>query len=386
MPLARLVTQHNGYMWVADTVESSTRFPHRVRFSHLQQPEDWATADYFDVDPDDDGSPITALVPFKDHLLIFKKDSLWACYGYSKDDFFVERITPVTGVNDPRAVTVNSGVCYWFNSDGQVMAYNGRSVAPLTDSLRWWSDIGKIQHGGDHVLMWTDARLFLSLEAGAGQSSARWLFVYDPTIKALTRYDKVVDDMFHWIRLDDDADPLFLFADDRNMYRFDRSYEVDTDTPDFIADVTGDPILDVTGDPLRSVDIQSVSSRRIEGYYRTAWITAGETATKKRWKRPRVTAAASGDTTILVEIYHNFFESRLTKTTEILIDAEDAGTWGTMSWGGTWGDGEGETYEFARITSAGSGHAVQFLFKSIDNPGRWWVDSVAVPFRRKEVR
>ena len=59
MPLGRHVLSYNGYMWVADTVEDGIRYSHRVRFSHTQMPEDWGEDDYFDVDPSDDGDPIT---------------------------------------------------------------------------------------------------------------------------------------------------------------------------------------------------------------------------------------------------------------------------------------------------------------------------------------
>ena len=66
-------SSHQGFMWVADTVESSVRNRSRVRWSHPLQPEDWASADYFDIDPDDESDQITALVPFRDMLLVFKQ-------------------------------------------------------------------------------------------------------------------------------------------------------------------------------------------------------------------------------------------------------------------------------------------------------------------------
>jgi hypothetical protein len=51
-----------------------------------------------------------------------------------------------------------------------------------------------------------------------------------------------------------------------------------------------------------------------------------------------------------------------------------------------WSGLKEETYAFQRTPSAGSAHAVSFKFSSTDNVGRWWVDSIAVPFRRKQVR
>lgn len=383
-PPARLAVQHNGHMWVADTVESSKRYPHRVRFSHVQQPEDWATADYFEVDPGDDGDPITALVPFKDHLLVFKASSVWAVYGYSRDEFFLERISGVAGVSDPRAVTKNSGVCYWYTGDGTVMAYNGTGVVPLTDKMRWWSDIGKISHPGDHWLMWADGRLYLSLEAGAGEDVNRYTFVYDPTIKALTRYDPVVSSMYHWERIDSEHCPLFLFESDANLYRFDRGYSVDTFTGVEVLDSTGATVLDVNGDPLTGPE--ATATVTIQGYYRTSWITAGETATKKRWKRPRVTAAGEGETTINVQVFHDFAEENIKKSFDFTVAGGSGSLWGTMNWGDNWDAGQDDYYEFDRLPSGGSAYAMQMKFTSTNNVGRWWIDSIAIPFRRKRVR
>lgn len=392
MPLARQIAVHNGYMWVADTVESATRYHHRVRFSHVQQPEDWATDDYFDIDPSDDGDQITALVPFRDRLMVFKRSGIWAVFGYSRDDFFVEKISAASGVHKHTAVAQNSGVMYWFDTDGNIMAYNGQGAVPVSDKLGWWTGINKIQHGGDHHFMWADGKLFMSLEAGAAESVvSRWCFIYDPVIKALTRYDKEITSMFCWDRLNTEDDPLFLFAqgagvEHYNLYRYDRSYSTDNGSPDTIDDETGDPLLDTLLMELLDVNANSTSDNPITAYYRTAWITANETATKKRWKRPRVTAAAEGDTTIDMLVYHDYNYETSVKSSEIIIDADDQALWGTFLWGDIWGTGDDDYYSFTRQPSAGSGYSVQFRFSSVNNPGRWWVDSIAVPFRRKEVR
>jgi len=389
MPLARHVARHAGHMWVADTVESAVRYPHRVRFSHLQNPEDWATADYFDIAPSDDGDPITALVPFRETLLVFKRSGAYIVYGTDKDSFYLEPLSNGSGVDSSDGVAFNAGVCYWFATDGMLMAFNGRQTAPVMDKLRWWSDLGKIKHGGDHRLMWADGRLWMSLEAGSGESVNYFLFVWDPAVGALTRYDPVVTEMFNWVRVDQDADPLFLFESDTNLYRFDRSYSTDR----IVASGTVDGVDDValTGEDAASITsaagADETSNVRIDGYYRTAWITAGETSSRKRFKRPRVTAAAEGDVNITVDVFFDFNEAGAKRSSDVFVDAKDDELWGTMVWGtGRWGDGQTDTYEFAKLPSAGTGHAVQFKFSSADNAGRWWVDSIALPFRRKRVK
>lgn len=363
MPLARHIVSHMGHMWVADTVESSTRHPHRVRFSHVQQPEDWATDDWFDLDPDDEGNPITALVKFQEVLLVFKRAGVFAVYGYDRDTFQVEKISDSSGTCTCGAAAGSSGVMYWFSTDGVLMGYNGRGVVPVTEGLRWWSDTGRIKQGGAHRLMWSGERLFMRLEAGAGEAVDYWLFVYDPRIGSLTRYDPVVSDMFKWNRIGEPGDMLFLFQSDNNLYKHDRSYSSDT--------------VDSGSGPVSS---------RIEAYYRTSWITAGETATRKRWKRPRVTAAADSDTTLRVEVFHDFDNEQSFRVSEFLINTTEDSVWDTMVWGDTWSQGVDDRYGFRRMSSSGTGYAVQFKFFSNDNTGRWWVDSIALPFRRKQVR
>ena len=116
-------------------------------------------------------------------------------------------------------------------------------------------------------------------------------------------------------------------------------------------------------------------------------MTAGETATRKRWKRPRVTAAAGATTTIKVEVFLDFDDLSPRRFSEFTINVpSDASLWGTMDWGDDWYVASDDYYEFERLSSAGSGFSVSFEFSSPDNLGRWWIDSIAVPFRRKSVR
>lgn len=371
MPKARYVAQHNGHLFVADTVESGTRYASRLRFSHLQQPEDWATNDYIDVDETDNSDPITSIVTFQETLLIFKRSSVWVLFGDDKDNFTLERLSSATGVCTCGAMAGHSGVMYWFATDGSLMAYNGtggdrRGVTPVTDTLRWWSDLGRIKHGGAHRLMWHEGRLWLNLEAGSGESVSRYLFVWDPSVGrrgALTRYDPQVTEFYPWFKLGDDSDPLFTFLSDNNLYRFDRQYSYDT--------------VDAGSGPVTS---------RVDAYYTTSWLTAGETSTRKRWKRPRITAASEGDATIRMGVFHDYSTERH-RDYSWVIDAPEAAEWDTAVWDvDVWATDADDTYDFRRVISGGTARAIQFRFSCGDNESRWWIDSIAVPFRRKNVK
>lgn len=368
MPRARLLATHRGFMFVANTVEGGSRFPHRVRFSHEQFPESWAEADYIDVEPHDDGDPITSILPFREMLLIFKRSSVWALYGYDRDSWVLERLTNASGVCACHAAAVNSGVAYWYSTDGQLMAFNGRSITDLSQPIRWWNDLGKIASGGFHRLLWSNDKLYLSLQAGSSEDAERWLFVWDPLTKTFTRYDKQVRDFIHWPKIGSVSDALFLFVDDENLYRFDRGNVVDMHYVD------GSPEPEAVITPIRA-------------YLRTAWVDAGETATRKRWKRPRITAAADADCTIRVRVFRNFDNQTAVRQRDFEIVTGEDSLWGTFEWGtDVWSSGFAEFYEFSRLGSSGAAHAIQYEFSSPDNLGKWWVDSVAVPFRRKQIR
>lgn len=360
MPLARHIAFHSGYMFVADTVESAVRYPNRLRFSHLEAPEDWATADWIYVGAPNVADPITALVPYEEALLIFKKSSVWALYGQSKDQFVLERLAGVGGVSSPDGVAVTPQAIFWYSSGGKLLSYKQGKVYDLGRNIQFWAENGKIDAGGEHSLMFADNRLWLSLAAGSSQGVDHWLFVYYPATYAFTRYDIAAHDMHSWVVGGSNDRALFVFDGDVNVYEFDET---------------------------ATVDVDNVGTNRIDGYFTTAWFATETDAVKKRWKRPHLTAAADSDLTLRVRIFKDFNNAAIYRDQTIAMTAATVeGIWGTMDWGEDWYQpGEGE-YKFTRLPSSGSAHAIQYKFSSADNAGRWWVDSLTIPYRTKDVK
>ena len=59
--------------------------------------------------------------------------------------------------------------------------------------------------------------------------------------------------------------------------------------------------------------------------------------------------------------------------------------WGD-TWGFEWGGGATDIIEFERLQRLGKSHVVALDF-TVDSPlGQWWVDSIAIPFKRKAIR
>jgi len=359
MPDAQLICSHKNHMFIADTNESGTRFPNRVRYSHLGFPEDWHTDHYIDIGDPDDGDPIVALVSFADHLLIFRHTQIHAIYGYDHDSWVRDQLAVSSGVRDQSCVTANMNMVFWFSTEGNVVTYDGNQLRVISEPIEHWTRIGNIDSTVHGDVMWGHDKLFLVVGAGPQIVASHLLFVWDMFTKTWTRYSPNVHSMMFWREVDSADLQLFMFHDDDDIY-----------------------VLDETSD----FDVVGGVTVPFQAYYRTAWLTAGETATKKRWKRPRISAAANASTTIRVDVFHNFNEQSRTRTSDVAIVAgESGGLWGE-NWGTLlWGTGDVETYVFEHSPAAGSSYAVQFLFANTAAT-RWWVDSVAVPFRRKQVK
>lgn len=360
-PLARLIASHSGHMFWADTVEAGTRYRSRVRWSHPLQPRDFAAADYFDIEPDDQTNQITALVPFKDHLLVFKQRGVFAIYGYDRDTFVVERVSTRAGVTSQEMVDTNSGVCYWWSTDGNVYAYNGRGVIPIGERIVNVVYNGTVNAGdGSHRVIWGENRLWVSLAKNGG---GRLLFMYDPAVGengAWTRFSYSVTSAYWWVSNNGDSDIFFLQPSKGALYDLgNASQEQDED-------------LGVT--------------TPIDAYYKTAWFTAKDTALKKRWRRPTVTVAANDDCVLNVDVYNDFDESSINRT--LLLNVTSAS--GSMVWGNNWGSsvwaGDDPAYEFARLGSPGRGNAIQFKFRVTGHTSKWWIDSYALPYLEKAYR
>ena len=359
-PLARLIAKHSGHMFWADTVESGTRYRSRLRFSHPLQPRDFATADYFDIEPDDQTNQITALVPFRDHMLIFKQRGVFALYGYDKSTFVVERISTQAGAFSQEQVATNASVCYWWSTDGNLYAYNGSGIAPLGDRIKTVVVDGTVQAGhADHRVIWGDNCVWLVLKTNAG---GRLTFMYDPSVGkkgAWTQFSFTPSSLFWWRKNDGSSQIVFIKPSTGRLYDL--------------------------GSAAQEQDDDGGVSTPIAAYYKTAWFTAKDTALKKRWRRPTVTVAANDNCQLNVDVYHDFDESGASRT--LTLPIVSAG--GDMVWGDDWGSiwaGDDPVYEFDRLGSPGRSHAVQFKFSVQDHTSKWWVDSYALPYYEKGYR
>lgn len=363
MPLARLICDHAGFMWVADTTESGNRQRSRVRWSHPLQPEDWATADYFDIEPDDQSDQIVALVPFKNQLLVFKRRSVWAIFGYDKDSFVAERIGNASGAWAQEAISANASVVYWWSPEGNVYAYNGQGVTPVGDRISGVVRDGSVTLGADHRLCWAGDRLYVSLVASNGTS--RLCFVYDPRVGrrgAWTKYSFEPTSFAWWRRVDGTVGVMMTLRGKDHVF----DHGVVSQTQD---------------------EFTSGVQTPIPAYYSTAWFSGNDTALKKQWRRTHITSATKDPCTFTIDVYHDFNDSTIRRT--MTFDNVNPGgsmTWGSSLWGSSsWGSGDA-SYQFDRLPAAGRSHAIRLKFYVTDNITQWWIDSFTIPYNEKGYR
>lgn len=372
-PQAKLIANHSGHMWWAHTREGGVEFPSRVRFSHPLQPECFADADFFDIDPDD-SDIITAIVPFKDQILVFKRRAVYAIFGYDRESFVVERLSGTAGASCPRAVDANSGICYWWSVDGNVFAYNGRGIVPVGERITgvMESDNSVVAGCSSNAVCWAQNRLFVSLRL---EDFTRYTFVYDPAVGqngAWTRYAISPTSMVWWRTADTSRNALYFLS-------FSSEYVVDFNNP------------------AQQVDIINTLDRPIRAHYRTSWFVSGDSGLTKRWRRPHITVACNDPARLQVDVFHDYIESNFRK--RLFLDVGVEGSGGGLVWeaaagpsvGGDWGEtwaseGDVTNYEFSRLSSLGRSNAVQLRFEMKDHRSKWWVDSFTIPFLEKTYR
>lgn len=368
MPIAKHVTSHLGRVWVANTTEAATAFPNRVRWSHPNRGEDYRQSDFIDVDIGVDGDQITAIVPFRGHLLVFKRRSLYAIFGTSEDDFRVVQLSSTAGCPDSRAVAASERRIYFWSWPDGLYFYDGSNLGYLFDRLRPCILDGRVNPANGHVALgYAEGRLYVGAPFGA--APARTTFVYDETasnLGAWTRYSLEATSFLHRRLADGTTQTLASLRNLVCVYR-------------------------INVDSLAGDDFGAGGIFAIPAVYRTAWIDGGMAPANKKFGRPWVVGNSTTAVQMTVYAYKNFDgfnydPDRLLDFT--LVDkAAGAAAWGAGTWGaGSWGLATA-SYEVESLLSVGAAKAVQFRFAAPRSTvADWAINSIVIPFIPKTVK
>jgi hypothetical protein len=342
MPQAEYVAAHAGYLFVAVTDEADGNHFARVRWSHPNKPDSWRSDDYLDIDSG--GGRITGIMPFRDHLLIFKTNSLWALYGYDEDSWQLIKVSMSIGCPSITAATRSETAVYFFSASdkGGIYGYNGESPTYLSENLR--TAFEQITAYQNVFVSWAGRRLWVGVPWTKAQGAVPDLaatFVFDPDIGdgAWTMYNSrygaigpVLDGSDVNARYPISAfwssDVAIMVAVDVIDDAYDNLFEAPVlgATPPHAPE---EPAWLMTSDG-SEIEVNSglYRGQGFDSYYRTRWLHADWPDRKKSWRRPSfVCRQVDMDTDLLVETFRDYDETTIHRTRTLRIPAEGGAFW-----------------------------------------------------------
>ena len=430
-PAARHAVVWGERMWVGYTLESGTTYANRVRFSKINDAENWTATDYIDIDIGEDGDHITALLPDGDRLLVFKQNSVYAVYGFDAASYQVQNLTRVIGCKEDVApISSPQGVFVWYASEGLYLITRD-SVIDAFERIRPAIALTALTLGTSPSMMWWDEKLWLSVDYQSGESVAngsqtnrRNVFVWDPTLSqagAWTRYDINARSLFAYsppggthlgLGVTSDWDGTAAF---KRVSKFEQTADAD--------DYTGASAYATSGTAYSSGDTVSYEGGfykantsisapagaftlskwdnigEISSHYQTRWLHGNRPTFRKRWGKTRTVLLAENTVNIDYTIYKDYnLASGLIVDSKTIEGQGSTSVWGTATWvndaenvgNGVWSsEGLSKVYEFFRWPTAGTARAISVRLSV--NPaqnlrGKWGMTSLVGMYRTRRIR
>ncbi len=149
---AKTCATYGVYLVVANTTESSTNFSSRVRWSNINDINDFPPLNYIDVEPDD-GDKIVGIIAFDESVYIFKHRSIYKMLitGLDGPDAFI--IRPVSrniGAWAKNSIKVIPNVGIAFLSQNTAYTLSDSGLTPIGDPIQRTFD-------GVNRSMWANA-------------------------------------------------------------------------------------------------------------------------------------------------------------------------------------------------------------------------------------
>jgi hypothetical protein len=386
-PCARYTTAWAEFVWVAYTLESGTTHKNRVRFSAVNDAENWTASDYIDIDIGEDGDHITAIIPDADRLLVFKQNSIYAIYGFSRDSFEVRNITRTAGCREgSQPVAATTGIFFWYAEEG-VYIVNYDDVAWVFERIKpaMTYDVGQpaLSLGTPPSMMWFDERLWVSVDyqsddnlSGSTQNNRRNVFVWDPSLGptgSWTRHDINARSLLAYRPSGDTHFGIAATSNITTVASFDRISKLDQnyDYDDYVGSVS-----------------------EINSFYHTGWFIGNRPTFPKRWGKTRTVVLSDNNCVVVMYVYKDFDPSTAligySKTltglgTPALWDAATS-EWDDSEWQP---EGTSDRYAFMRWPTIGTAQAISLRFSVTPAPstrGKWGITSVISMYRTRRLR
>lgn len=368
-PKAKHTVTHAGKVFVASTHEDGVAHPTRIRWSHPNNPTNWAAQDYIDIN--DGGQDITGLTVFNGHLVVFKHNAVFAVFGYDSDTFQVVEVSRAVGASTPHAICVTERGVYFFSYPDGLMLYNGNGVIDVFEPIRPAITNGYINPAAiDEVYVnYINRRVWVSLpysEVGT-ETHPTTSFVYDPSVSQRGA----------WLQ--------FSTADNKAASGGCTFIGENGATKHLIAHSTLPYVLAVDDynsgyDNINGTELQFTSR------YRTRWVDGGSYSQKKMFRRPDIIIKQlPGNSTLTIRAYGNYEEASAIKEYSLSIASASTGmVWGTSYWGlSNWGD-QNTGSQITRGRSIGLAKSIQLEFEG--GPGiPWGINSYTLKYNPRKV-
>lgn len=392
MPKAEHVAAHVDRLWVANIEEGTTAYPDRVRWSHPLFPESWREQDYVDVVGGGEG--VTAIVPFAEHILVFKPRAVFAIYGYNEQTFQVVPVTQELGAFSSQCVTGSEQAVFFFSWPDGLFMYDGSSIKDLFVPLRPLVTTGELNKNALNTVHvnWASRRVFLSLPVGI---TPDFFENYDDTSGDGVVYDDIDLKYDGFTR---PAAPTATFVWDGTLgkggawlrHRTADGYAMVAAT-DYVLPTTGFttavfahpyyPQVNRFDFDLYTDEIDGVATN-FDSIYIMSWLDAKQPQRRKFWRSPEFVLNHSHDGyTIDVDVFRDWSTFKYERTFEVGIeDHEHSNPDDIDSWVSNYGS---DTVRGA--VSLGSCRSVQLRFRGRGGH-EWGVNAVIFRYTNRSVR
>jgi hypothetical protein len=386
-PQARFTTTWGERVWAAYTTEASTDRASLIRWSKINDAENWLEADYIEVDIGEHGDAITAIVPDGDRLLVFKQESVYAIYGFDSDTFQVVNLTRAAGCRSGTVpVATPLGVFFWYAEEG-LFLLSQQGLAHIFSRLKPAVENGFLTLSNAPSLMWFDQRLWLSVDfqsgdnhTGSSQSGRRNIFILDGSLGeggAWTRHD--INARWLWAYRPPGDTHLALMA----------TSDVDLDSvPTGLFTRVSKAMQNNDKD-----DYTGAGSQPIRSHYQTRWLSGNRPTFPKRWGKTRTILLTDNTVRVSMQILKDYNASGATVLySKDLVGDSSTAVWGTARWGiDSWVSlSNSRIYKFFRWPSAGTAKAISIRFSIAPDDtyghGKWGMTSIVGMYRTRRIR
>lgn len=376
MPKAKHAITHAGKVFVANTKEVidgvDTEFPNRIRWSHPNNPENWAYLDYIDIN--DGGTGITGMAVTNGQLVVFKSRSVFVIFGYDSDTFQVVELSRNLGAATPHCIAATENGVFFFSYPDGLMFYDGKGISDLFAPIRPAILDGTINpNAGDQIYVnYINRRIWVSVPYSETTTVnyPTTSFVFDPSIgrngawlQFSTADENGLSGGCDFIKTDGSRLHVGVHASQPYVLQVD--------------------MYDDAYDKISGADYQFTSR------YRTRWIDAGSYSQTKMFRRPDVVVKQYQlDSSITITAYSDYEEADGTQIKQytIAIPASAAGLlWGYGRWNiDTWGAAN-KGSQIVNGRSIGLAKSIQLEFNG--PVGRiWGINSYALKFNARRVK